>query len=346
MTKQEKVGVLLKALPAPVVEKLLGQLPAERSALLRAQLDQLTQSPPSAAQTREVFVEFDAVLNEITSRSIRDQVNSILEEQLTRTKDTYEPSSDAASREAEATSAQSTESQTDEPKQGAEPPTDPLDCLRALPTEQLLRGIKSEQPRSIAFVLSFLEPSPAGDVLRRLPAAVRADVGYQLGCGFEVDNEVAQCVARAVVAKGQFETSAEAPAPDSRLRRMAGMLRSLAKAERQELLAALDAKDSAMAAGIKEFLYSFDDLLRIEARSMQKLLGELDSKTLASALRGAAEDIRDRVFANLSKRAKESLTEEMEFLSSVPQSQVEQAQKAIVEVIQRLDQAGELEMTS
>ncbi len=122
------------------------------------------------------------------------------------------------------------------------------------------------------------------------------------------------------------------------------MLRSLAKPDRLEILTALEQSDAELVAKVKEYLYQFEDLLLIEDRSMQKLLAEIDSKSLATALKGAAEEIQDKVRNNLSKRARETLTEEMEFMGSLPAAQIQQAQKAVVEVVQRLDLAGELVM--
>ena len=77
---------------------------------------------------------------------------------------------------------------------------------------------------------------------------------------------------------------------------------------------------------------------------MQKLLSEIDSKTLSVALKGASEDISTKVLNNLSKRAREGIQEEIELLGNVQASQVRQAQKTVVDVILRLDQAGELQM--
>ncbi len=125
---------------------------------------------------------------------------------------------------------------------------------------------------------------------------------------------------------------------------MAGMLRCLEKTERTEVLTALDENEPETARRIKELLYQFEDLLRIHDRSIQKLLSEVDAKTLSVALKGATQEISEKVLNNLSKRAREALTEEMEFLGMVPIAQVREAQKALVDVIQRLDQAGELMM--
>jgi flagellar motor switch protein FliG len=120
------------------------------------------------------------------------------------------------------------------------------------------------------------------------------------------------------------------------------MLRCLANAERMEVLVAMEESDPETAGRVRELLYTFEDLLRVHDRSLQKILGEVDSKTLSVALKGANEAINEKLLANLSKRARESLKEEMEFVGIVPLAQVRQAQKMIVDVMLRLNQSGEL----
>jgi flagellar motor switch protein FliG len=118
----------------------------------------------------------------------------------------------------------------------------------------------------------------------------------------------------------------------------------LEKTDRMELLTALEQEDPQTASGVKEYLYQFEDLLAIEDRSVQKLLAEIDSKNLALALKGAQQEIVDKVLSNLSKRARESLAEEMELSGTVPPRHIQEAQKVVLALFQRLDQAGELVM--
>jgi flagellar motor switch protein FliG len=131
---------------------------------------------------------------------------------------------------------------------------------------------------------------------------------------------------------------------DAKYEKIACMLRCLGNAERLEVLTALEENEPETAARIRELLYTFEDLLRVHDRSLQKLLAEVDSKTLSVALKGANEAINDKLLTNLSKRAREALKEEMEFVGIVPLAQVRQAQKMIVDVMLRLNQAGELMM--
>ena len=120
------------------------------------------------------------------------------------------------------------------------------------------------------------------------------------------------------------------------------MIRALEKTDRTEVLAALQEQEPEAAVRVKELLYTFEDLLRIHDRSMQKVLSEIDSKNLAM---GQGGDRRDQPeSAEQSLHVREALQEEMEFLGMAPLAQVRQAQKAVVDVVQRLDQAGELQM--
>src|SRR5581483_10133079 len=157
----------------------------------------------------------------------------------------------------------------------------------------------------------------------------------QLGRTVPVDPDVMQCIARAVLSKkGHVEEAPPPPSEQARYKKMAEMLRTLLRPDRMAILNALE-NDSEVAAGVKEFLYQFEDVLRIEDRSLQELLGEVDAKSLATSLKGAPDEIRDKIMNNISKRAREALAEEMEFLGAAPAAQIEQAHKSIAEVIQR-----------
>ena len=131
---------------------------------------------------------------------------------------------------------------------------------------------------------------------------------------------------------------------DARFQKMAELLWTLECTERTEALAALQEHDAAAANQVRELLYQFADLLRLDARSIQKVLGQMDGKVLAVALKGAGDDIKQIVMDNMSKRAREGLLEEMEFLNNLQPDQIQQAQKTVVGVIQQLDQAGEIVM--
>src|SRR5207237_2674559 len=109
-----------------------------------------------------------------------------------------------------------------------------------------------------------------------------------------------------------------------------------------DVLTALEENNAELAGRLKAMLYQFEDILRMENTSVQKMLSEVDVKSLALALRGAPPEIEGKLLSNLSKRAQESLKEEISLTGAVPPSKVREARDALVAAIQRLDQRGEL----
>lgn len=321
----EKAALLLYQLPAETADKVLAQLGSPRNERVRHELESLRQQEKPPGDLLDIVREFKEMLRQAALEASPPPPTPA---QLAA----YRPPS---------------ETDLAPPEEPGLPvlPSDPVRALNVLPTELLVTVLEDEQAHTISLVLNALDSEKAGEVLRQLTPEMRRDVSVRLSRLTMSPPELLARIARALVEKARplagkrSDTSA-----DARYEKMAGMLRCLEKAERLEILTALEESEPETAARIKSLLYQFEDLLRIHDRSMQRLLAEIDSKTLSVALKGAKEEISDKVLKNLSKRAREALMEEMEFLGMVPIAQVREAQKTLVDVIQRLDQAGELLM--
>lgn len=310
MTGQEKAALLLHNLPPALGEAVLGRLPPDQRSLMHVELQRLQQFPAALGGFDNVVAEFDFLVEQLQPPS---------SSRLSAAKDFLPANLNDI--------------------------TDPVGALRQLPAERLFGMLQGEKARTIALVMNTLAADQAGEVLKRLPPPLRREVSVQLGDGVTARREVMELIARALL--GKSASTGEKPAEaesKTRFKRMAEILRLLEDTERAEVLAALEEHDPEVASAIKAFLYHFEDLLRIDDRSMQKLLSEVDLKTLALALKNAPDTIKDKILRNLSQRAQEMLNEELEFLGAVPAPQIKQAQKQVVEAIQRLDQAGELVM--
>lgn len=358
MTGQEKAAVLLLQLPAEEADAVLERLGPDRSERLRTDMQRLQSAPPSDAAVEAILRELDELLSgQATAPEAAPEEGTA---EAPGTVGEATASGPAATSGTEGTPAAPPAAPARGPDGEPLPDdaaieSDPLSALRqmagggqsaaAANVDKLALALTDEHPRTVALVLNQMEPDRAGEVLKRLPPEHRREVSIQLGREMSVSPDLVNRIVRTVLEK--CRKIAEAPPGKSggnRFKRMAEMLRRLDKPDRMEVLATLEQNDPDTAASVKEFLYSFEDLLLIEDRSMQKLLAEIDSKSLATALKGAPDPIKDKVRNNLSKRARETLNEEMELLGSVPPSTIQQAQKSVVEVIQRLDQAGELTM--
>ncbi len=197
--------------------------------------------------------------------------------------------------------------------------------------------------------MNCLDIEVASQIYKRLSPTKRREVSLRFTDQVPVGEDLLKRIAQGVLKKCQTLREASptgAPTEEgARETRIAALLRGLDRTERAELVAALEEADAELTGRVKALLYQFEDILRMENTSVQKLLSEVDVKSLAQALRGAPAEIEEKILANLSKRAQESLKEEVSLTGSVPAPKVRLARQTLVEAIQRLDQRGELVMT-
>ncbi len=319
----DKAALLLRSLSPEAAEQILAGLGPERAGPVRARMQAL-KAPAAADALAGLLSEIEAAL---------------------RAGDGAPPPA-AAGVEAYRRAAEEAGQAMRPPEQEEEDTDGPAASLAELPVEILTAVLDGEQTHTVALVLNSLPTDLAGQVLQRLPPEVRrlapVWVSRQGASDPTLLARIAQVLLRKAASLGEGASGPSGPA--ARYEKIAGMIRALEKTDRNEALAALQEQEPETAARVRELLYTFEDLLRIQDRSMQKVLSEIDSKSLALALKGATEEISEKILKNLSQRARDALQEEMEFLGMAPLTQVRQAQKAVVDVVQRLDQAGDLQM--
>jgi flagellar motor switch protein FliG len=367
MNGLEKAAVLLKNLAPDLAPKVLGRLAQPQAERLRTQMLLLEQTPPDRNEMMAILREIEQIIfgkADLTSRKQDEHAGS----------DAIRKGADRSTESAADHSAASANKKTagaridhvvDEepepppappPPMVVEPPSrpvipdgtkDPLGAIKLVPAEHLAMVLKDEGPRTICLLLNYLDVEVAGGIYKRLPPEVRREVSVQFALQPVAPPAVLERIALAVLEK--CRTTKEIPQstdPLARVRKIANLLRQLERSERMEMLTALEGKDPETANGVKDQLYQFEDLMQVDNSSIQKLLAELDTKNLALSLKGAPDGIRDKLLNNLSKRAQETLGEEIALLGNVPPSKVEQARKVILEALQALDARGELVMTS
>ena len=343
-TGEEKAALLLARLPAPLAENVLARLAPEQGGRLRAQMQRFDKVQQPRDVVQQVLREFDDLLR-IATREPGPSLR-VYQEAAAQEKKAPAVTKSDAPKPPDVAPARREERETPQNKV-VEPVAlgDPLTALKQFSPDQLAAALQGEHTRTVSLVLNCLDAEPAGEVLKRLSPETRREASVHLGRATSGSVALLQRVAQAVVQKCQtLSASPQGQSGDARVKKMADMLRLLDKTDRTEVLTALEQHDSEIAAMVKDLLYQFEDLLAIEDRSMQKLLAEIESKELALALKGAPDAIKEKVLNNLSKRARDTLNEELEFLGFVPGSQIQEAQKRVTAVIQRLDQAGDLVM--
>ena len=216
----------------------------------------------------------------------------------------------------------------------------PFEFLRSTPPDQICAFLRGEHPQTTALVIANLPSTElAAKVLALIPADQQAEVALRIAVmgqtAPDVVKEVAHVMARKLGTVIQQEYSA-AGGIDS----LADILNNSDRSTERNILDHLAEADSALADEVRSRLFVFEDLLKLDDRTIQAVLKETDAKDLALALRGVADDVKERVLANMSQRAAEILSEEMDLMQPQPRRVVEEAQSKIVAVVRKLEEAG------
>jgi len=210
---------------------------------------------------------------------------------------------------------------------------------------QIFNLIKHEQPQTISFVLSYLEPAKSAEVFPLLSPDLREEVLERLGTIESTSIDLVNKIARSL--GKHFDTKTRPTFHHSGgVRAVASLLNSLEKDLSKTLLGRLEERNAALSAAIRKKLFSFEDLNRLQSADLQRILREIDSGNLAIAMKSASEPLRNKVYAGLSKRAAESLKEEIEMLGPVRLKDVEAAQDLIIQAVRRLEEEGQISIDS
>jgi flagellar motor switch protein FliG len=344
LTGLEKVAVLLKGLPQEAADKVMRHLDPRHAGLISSELNKLDNLGDFRQKLPGVLEEAVGLLGDgardkpVTSDSEPRSGTKAATPAATPKKATVDIRIDSVP-EPPAADAK--------PAASAETSADPLQELAGLPAELLAAALESENTRTTSLLMNCLDIDVAGKVYKRLSPAKRKEVSLRFTEQPKIGDMLIKRIALGVLQKCRVLQQASplgGDAEDGRERRMAALLRALERTERMEILTALEEADAATTTRVKALLYQFEDILNMANMAVQKLLAEVETKTLALALHGAPRSIEERVFGNLSKRAQEALREEMSLTGVVPTSKARAARDAIVEAIQRLDQRGDLVM--
>jgi flagellar motor switch protein FliG len=217
----------------------------------------------------------------------------------------------------------------------------PFGFLQKVDSQNLLTFIIDEHPQTIAVILCHLPASQAAEIMRGLPPDRQISVIRRIAIMGQTSPEIIDEVERGLqnrmssVMSQQYENAGGVEA-------VAGILNVIDRATERSLLENLAQEDPELVEEIRRLMFVFDDVAKLSNRDIQTLLKNVESSQWAMALKGASEELRDKILSNMSKRASDLLREEMEYLGAVRLSNVEQVQQQIVDIVRRLEDAGEI----
>jgi len=217
----------------------------------------------------------------------------------------------------------------------------PFSFLVKTESESLLAFIQDEHPQTIALILSYLHPSKASEILTGLPPAKQLEVVTRVANMEQTNPEVIKEVERGLELRlsgivsqtfekvGGVETVAE-------------VLNLADRATEKGILEALESEDPDLVEQIRRLMFVFEDIMLVNDKGIQAVLKEVDNDELSLALKTASQELKDKIFKNMSERASQLIREDMEYMGPVRVSDVEAAQQKIVDVVRRLEDAGEI----
>lgn len=217
----------------------------------------------------------------------------------------------------------------------------PFSFLQRAESENLLTFIQDEHPQTIALILCHLPHHKASEILVGLPMAKQLEVIKRMANMEQTNPEVIKEVEKGLESRlanmllQSMEKTGGVPT-------VAEILNLADRASEKAILEGLEAEDPDLVEQIRRLMFVFEDINRVNDKGIQAVLKEIDNSELALALKTASDDLRNKIFKNMSERAAQLVKEDMEFMGPVRVSDVEQAQQRIVDTVRRLEEAGEV----
>jgi flagellar motor switch protein FliG len=206
------------------------------------------------------------------------------------------------------------------------------------------RMLAEETPQMVAVVLSQLTPDKAAQVLKEWPPEARSDLALRVAKMERLSPGAIEAIGE-VLGRQTYRVDGEGRA-DRGLQFVVHLLEDMDRGSSKRLLEELRDRDEELADRVEDRLFTFENVVQLSDHDLQTLLRGLEHATIARALKGIDETIKDRIFANVSERAREILEQEIEFLGPVLVREVENAQKEFVTLALELEQAGEITLTT
>lgn len=214
-------------------------------------------------------------------------------------------------------------------------------AARKAEPEQILACIQGESSQTIAIILSHIQPDKAALILSELPTKSKNEVSLKIGSTSSVSPNIIKTIDKAVESKlaklGQHEMESSGGV-DS----LVDILGNVDRKTEKSIINYIEKNNNELAEEIKANMFIFDDIVRLDNMTIQRILKEVNVKDISFALKGSSKEVANVIFRNQSQRASQTLREEIDMLGKIKISQVEESQQTIVNIIRRLEDMGEI----
>lgn len=217
----------------------------------------------------------------------------------------------------------------------------PVESLRRADPQKLARFLEGEHPQTVALILGQLGERQASALLTVLPAAMRADAVKRLAALRKFSPEMAEKVS-VLISRRLKAVGEQGKRTYSGFQSVADIMNSVESSVAQEILENIEHEEPSLAISIRDLMFTFNDLLEVDETQIRELMGAVDKKILATALKGCSEDLKNHIFRTMSSRAVEMLKEDVDSLGPVRSKEVIKAQSEIVALARKLEAEGKM----
>ena len=217
----------------------------------------------------------------------------------------------------------------------------PFEAARTADPTQLATLIQNEHPQMVALILAYLQPEKSAVILQSMTPDTQVEIAKRLALMDRTSPEITREVENYLEERlsaiiGQDFTSVGG------IDSLIGVLNAVERATEKNIIETMEVQEPSLAEEVKKRLFVFEDVVLIDDRSLQRLMKEIDMKDLSISLKGVTDEVKEKFYKNMSKRAAEMLKEEMAYMGPVRIRDVDQAQQRIVAVVKKLEGRGEI----
>jgi flagellar motor switch protein FliG len=218
----------------------------------------------------------------------------------------------------------------------------PFEFLRRADARQVLSFLQDEHPQTVALVVAHMRADQAAIVISGMPDELQADVAHRVAVMETTSPDVVRRVEAILERKLSSVLQSTDASAAGGLKPLVDIINHADRATERLILEGLERRDPALAEEVRSQMFMFEDITTLDDRSVQLVLRSVDTKELATALKGVSQDVRGKIMANVSERAAANLNDEIDLMGAVRLSTVEEAQAKIIATIRSLEESGQI----
>lgn len=217
----------------------------------------------------------------------------------------------------------------------------PFEFVRKTDASQLINFIQDEHPQTVALILAYMAPGQAAQLVSALPPEKQADVARRIAVMDRTSPDIIKEVEKVLESKLASLVNQDYTIIGG-VDAVVEILNSVDRGTERHIMETLEVEVPELAEEIRKKMFVFEDILLLDDRAIQRVLRDVENNDLAVALKNANEEVKNTIFNNVSKRLAVMIKEDMDFMGPVRMKDVEEAQQKIVNIIRKLEDAGEI----